>query len=775
VEQQLAQNLDSPTALDVLPDGRILVAQQNGVLRAIAANGGGSQVLYTFGSVNSQGERGLLGLVVDPQFASNGFVYAYYTTNSGGLHNRISRLRIEGSQVVGGETVVFDFPTFASAIFHMGGAMRFAVDGTLFVGVGDHFNRQSAQNLGGAFGKIHRIAADGSIPADNPFLGTGAMPSVYAYGLRNPYSLDVDEETGDLLINDVGESTFEEVNLGAPRANYGWPRSEGPDVDAGQTAPIYAYPHAQRACAITGGVSYPQDGRFPESLRGKYFLIDLCAGWIRTLDRTSGAATGFATGLNFPTALRLDHEGRLLYLTRGSETGGGNGLGKLYRIDYTIDPSLLPHIVEQPADALVAEGESASFSVVATQATGYQWLRDGTAIAGATQSTLVVPEITLGDQGARFRVRVSNAHGSVSSAEAVLSVTANHAPATTIAAPLAGTAYEPGATLILAGSASDPEDGILPPAALTWRIDLHHDAHVHPLMPPTSGQESLSYVVPPEAEHGDGLIWLEVVLSATDSEGRTGSSSAHIFPADTLSGATPHVLTLRGGAYLVSLEFQNPTSGLPQAAVAWPQTSDSGGFWFFHPDNLEVLLKVLDGTGTNGCQWLFFGALSNLEFDFFVVEASTGRLRTYSSPLGALASFGDIETFCGEAARPAAALSPSIPDAPLTPNLDLLGGRFRLTVAWASPWNGDSGVGEAVPLTDQSGMFTFFGPANLEMAVKMVDGTDFNGHFWIYWTALSNLETVLTVEDLFTSRIRRFTKPGSQFGAGATIEAFPAH
>jgi glucose/arabinose dehydrogenase len=771
-EVLLAQELDSPTAIDVLPDGRILVGEQSGDVRLIPPTGGGSSLLHHF-SVNSVGERGLLGVVVDPGFAQNGFVYVYYTTSSGGLHNRISRLRISGNQTVGGEAVVFEFPNFSQSVYHMGGAMRFAPDGTLFVGVGDHQTSANAQDLGVAFGKIHRLASDGSIPSDNPFVGAGngALPSIYAFGLRNPYSLDVNPSNGELLINDVGQSTWEEINLGEPGADYGWPDSEGAGVGPGETAPIHAYRHQGGACAITGGAAYPSGGSFPSRYWGDYLFIDLCAGWIRDLDRGSGNVTTFATGLDYPTALRLDGEGRILYLTRGAETGTGDGAGKLFRISYSIDPSLLPQIVEPPTDLLVGVGESAAFTVVASGATGYQWLRDGVAIPGATQSTFQLDNVSLSDDGARFRVRLSNAHGSVLSAEAVLSVTTNHAPAVTILSPGTGSGYEIGSTLALEGSALDPEEGAVPAARLIWRIDLHHDGHVHPLMPATSGFASLEFVVPPEAAHGDGLIWLEVVLVANDTEGRSGEASSHVFPAESLAGESEHVLALRGGDYLVSLEFQNPLTGLPQTAISWPQTFDSGGFWFFEPDNLEVLLKVLDGTGYNGCRWIFFGALSNVEFDFFIVETATGDHRAYSNPESTQASFGDIEAFCEEVTTAAA---PARSDIGATSSLDLLGGRFRLTVEWQSPWSGDAGVAAAVPLTDQSGFFTFFDPSNLEMAVKMVDGTDYNGHFWVYWTALTNLETVLTVEDLFAGRTRTFPKAGSTFGAGADILAFPA-
>lgn len=772
-EVLLASGLDSPTAIEALPDGRILVAQQRGQVLLLSEDGGSRSTLLALGDVNWQGERGLLGLVASPDFASDGLIFVYYTTNDDGLHNRLSRYRVQNGQVVGGETVLADFAPFATAIFHMGGAMRFAGDGTLFVGVGDHFDRTTAQDLARDFGKVHRFARDGSIPPDNPYAtaGGGTRRSIWAHGLRNPYSLEFDADREELLINDVGENTWEEINLGAPGADYGWPDSEGSGVGGGETAPVHAYPHQGGACAIVGGAAYPEaGGSFPQEYRGHYLFADFCAGWIRSLHRDSGQVSTFVTGLTFPTALRLDSQGRLLYLVRGAEGGSGTGQGKLYRLEHDVDPTLLPQILAQPEDTLAAIGESAEFRVEAAQAESYQWQRDGAGLPGETAPLLRIADVTLDDDGARFRVVVGNVHGSVTSSEAILSVTTNRAPVVTIESPAGGSSFVPGAVLELRGSAEDPEEGTVPAARLTWQIDLHHDAHVHPLVPPTSGLAEWLYPTP-EIEHGSGLAWIEVALRASDTAGRTGEASAHVFPLDALEGVDPYVLALRDGAYLVSLEFQNPHSGAPQSAFSWPIASESGGFWFFGEENLEVLLKLIDGTATNGCQWIFAGSLSDVEYDYFVVETASGRLASFANPFGTQASGGDIEVFCD---GPGTIPNETSLATPAVPELSLLAGRFRLAVEWANPWSGEAGVAQAVPLTDESGLFTFFAPSNLEMAVKMVDGTAFNGHFWIYWTALSNLETLLTVEDLWSQRVRSFPKAGSSFGAGADILAFPA-
>jgi hypothetical protein len=153
-------------------------------------------------------------------------------------------------------------------------------------------------------GKLLRINSDGSIPSDNPFYSqTGADPSIWALGLRNPYTFAVDSATARIHVNDVGQNLWEEVNLGGRGANYGWPQTEGPDPAgvSGVRYPIYAYPHDGSACAVTGATFYrPQIFRFPPEYAGRYFFGDFCAGFIRMLNPPNYSSPAeFATGISF--------------------------------------------------------------------------------------------------------------------------------------------------------------------------------------------------------------------------------------------------------------------------------------------------------------------------------------------------------------------------------------------------------------------------------------------------------------------------------------------
>src|SRR5687768_7064597 len=137
VDAQVASGLFSPTAMAVAPDGRIFFTTQNGQVRVVK-NGQLLPDPFATVSANAQAERGLLGITVDPNFATNRFVYVYYTATSPNLHNRVSRFTATGDVASGGESVILDLPHIDGAMFHMGGALHFGADDKLYVAVGDH-------------------------------------------------------------------------------------------------------------------------------------------------------------------------------------------------------------------------------------------------------------------------------------------------------------------------------------------------------------------------------------------------------------------------------------------------------------------------------------------------------------------------------------------------------------------------------------------------------------------------------------------------------------
>lgn len=344
----IASGLAFPTTMAFAPDGRLFVAEQAGALRVIK-DGALLPTPFLTLDVSPYGERGLLGVAFDPQFMSDRFIYVYYTATTPTIHNRVSRFTANGDVAdEGSEVVLLDLPELF-ATTHNGGAIHFGPDGMLYIGVGDAGQSWEAQDLASPLGKILRIRSDGSIPPDNPFVEVtiGGNQAIWAMGLRNPFVFTFDSFSGRMLINDVGEDDWEEIDDGIAGANYGWPETQGVSDEPGFMNPIYAYPHVGGACAITGGDVYPTlPSTFPEDYAADYFFADFCAGWIRHFDFTSGLDDAdFASGIAAPVALVVGPEGSLYYLSRGWV----DGTGSVRRIDYTgVTPPETPTPPSEP-------------------------------------------------------------------------------------------------------------------------------------------------------------------------------------------------------------------------------------------------------------------------------------------------------------------------------------------------------------------------------------------------------------------------------------------
>jgi glucose/arabinose dehydrogenase len=509
------------------PDGRLFVCEQGGRLRVIK-NGVLLSTPFLTVSTDSSGERGLLGIAFDPDFANNQFIYVYYTATTPAVHNRVSRFTANGDVAVpGSETILLDLNNLTAANNHNGGAMHFGLDGKLYIAVGENANSSNSQTLTNLLGKILRINANGTIPTDNPFFNTatGVNRAIWALGLRNPFTFSVQPGTGRIFINDVGESSWEEINEGVAGANYGWPTTEGATTDPRFRSPLFAYGHGSSGttgCAITGGVFYnPPSGQFPAEYVGDYFFADFCSGWIRRYDPATGAVTGFATGIDSPVDLQVDVNGHLYYLAAGA--------GAVFQVRHTANQS--PTIGTHPTSQTVPAGGSTTFTVSAsgTAPLGYQWQRNGANIAGATSTSYTLSPVTTADNGATFRCVVTNAFGTATSNAATLTVTSNTAPTGTITAPGAGARYRGGDVINYAGTGSDAEDGTLPASAFTWTVVFHHDTHTHPFLPATSGSRNGSFTIP-TVGHTETNVWYRVQLTVRDSSGATHSSFVDVLP-----------------------------------------------------------------------------------------------------------------------------------------------------------------------------------------------------------------------------------------------------
>ena len=260
------------------------------------------------------------------------------------------------------------------------------------------------------------------------------------------------------------------------------------------------------------------------------------------------------------------------------------------------------------------------------------------------------------------------------------------------------------------------------------------------------------------AANGDGLSAFSNPASATTAGGPAGSCVAG-----------DGNLCLLGGRFRVAVRFR--AQNVPGAGHAVPQSDQTGLFWFFDASNIELIVKMIDGQGVNGAFWTYYGGLSDVEYWITVTDAQTGDARTYHNPPGSLCGLGDVNAFAHPASDTAVALSaPAIASkagcAPGT--LCLQGGRFQVSVAWKIG-AASLGTGTPVTLTDQSGMFWFFNPENIELVVKVLDARTLNGKFWLFYGALSDVEYDLTVTDTATGLSHTYhNTTGNLCGKGDT-------
>jgi glucose/arabinose dehydrogenase len=376
-----------------LPDGRMVILRKTGevTVRLI----GGSLASAGSFSVDMASEKGLLGVAVDPQFATNQRLYFYYSAAAavGGTdssRNRVVVRTLNAMNQLGSESTLLE--NLRGPANNDGGGLEIGADGLLYVGVGDsgcnsgvgpggtvtNFYGTCLANGGAGNGKILRIGLDGSIPADNPLVGTTnvtacggscgaaidpgvlgtARSDIYAWGFRNPWRLWNDPVTGRLWVGDVGEVSFEEIDIVEPGRHHGWPWREAdqgypvtkchdvrigtgpgdvPIMDQDCVGPVYRCQHANvNAPGIDAGCTSITGGQivdscdWPDAFRGKYFFADNVTNvvWAITPNGTRtgivGARQDFATIDGGPVTLRTGPDGALYIASIG--------LGRIVRI-----------------------------------------------------------------------------------------------------------------------------------------------------------------------------------------------------------------------------------------------------------------------------------------------------------------------------------------------------------------------------------------------------------------------------------------------------------
>lgn len=548
---QKITDISAPVAMAVMPDGRILVATQGGQLRVVK-NG---QLLPTPAltlSVDNQGERGLLGVAVDPEFSANQFIYVYYTVPTVPVHNRVSRFVLDGDVVnPASETVLYELDDLNPTSFiHNGGALHFGTDGYLYIASGDGSFRSRVQQLNSTFGKLLRIKKDGTIPESNPFVAsaTGKYQAIYAMGFRNPFSFAINA-SNDIYLNDVGQDTWEEINKVELGKNYGWPTCEGafrflssnPCNKVGQSTfadPLYAYHHSTGTVtgkSITGGAFYA-GSQFPAEYAGRYFFGDYVNDWIKVYNPQDGSVSGFADTTYGVVDLQVGTDGTLYYLSYVEQNPG------LYAIQYqdpnpqpTPSPTATPTptftatptitITPPPSTPTPTLTPELTPTISLTQTPTPEPTFIPTATPSETETptpsptTTITPSATPTEEPSPTPTPLP----SVTPTQAP-----NAPPQITIVSPSSDYLFTAGSTVVFSAVASDAEDGTVLEDHITWQVVFHHDEHTHPFLNNLKGANG-SFVVPTAGESAHN-IWYQLIVTAEDIHGEKTTTSVDIYP-----------------------------------------------------------------------------------------------------------------------------------------------------------------------------------------------------------------------------------------------------
>ena len=552
VRTTISSSLGPTTCMTAAPDGRLFLGEHTGAILVVDATGALLPTpMITIALSQSVEAQGLLGLTLDPDFANNGFLYAYYTSPDVVPRNRVGRFTVVGDTADPLSEVVVWENDDAAGGEHLGGALCVGPDGHLYIATGDNQASELARDLSALHGKLLRVALDGSIPALNPFVAIpNARPEIWARGLRNPFRMTVDASSGAIVVGDVGgnkKAAEEEVNRVAVAADFGWPIQEGdhcfvapcehithPDFSYAHNDPEYSDPNdpagGTQGAVILGPVY--DDSVFPREYQGNLFIGDYANQWIRRLERDAqGNVVASRRFLEDPEAgsvvdLALGSDGSLYYLTfpAGASTAGGNGT--LYKLTYVAGGNQPPvalagaDVLAGPAPLTVQFDADASFD---PDGGALSWAWDFGDTNGSSSSS---PQHTYTLPG-HYTVNLGVSDGTTTTPAESLTIDVGNAPVVTITGPDPNHKYRAAELILLTGGATDVEDGTLGPSALEWSVDLVHAGHLHP----TSTGQGNTFRIPKKGHTPEDTHY-RFTLTATDSDGLSSSSSVDLYPLD---------------------------------------------------------------------------------------------------------------------------------------------------------------------------------------------------------------------------------------------------
>ncbi|HEY0567226.1 MAG TPA: PQQ-dependent sugar dehydrogenase [Xanthobacteraceae bacterium] len=293
--ETIASGIANPWALAFLPDGRMLVTERPGRLRIVTREGALSPPVAGVPSVSASGQGGLLDVILDRNYAQTRMIYFCFAEPASGdsrTSMAAAKLIDEGTPRLDDVKIIFRQEGPLSSGNHFGCRIVQARDGNLFLTMGDHFvPRDQAQNLANHIGKIVRVAPDGSVPADNPFVGKqDAKPEIWSYGHRNSQGAALHPQSGKLWMHEHGPRGGDEINISEAGKNYGWPvigfgiDYNGARIHEGSRKPGMEQPvHYWVPSIAPSGMTFYNGARLP-TWRGNLFVGALAAKMLSRLE-----------------------------------------------------------------------------------------------------------------------------------------------------------------------------------------------------------------------------------------------------------------------------------------------------------------------------------------------------------------------------------------------------------------------------------------------------------------------------------------------------------
>lgn len=522
---KLLSNLNTPMSFEFAPDGRVFIILKSGQVKTLS----GSQLKdYASLSVDSGGERGLIAMTFDPNFSSNKYVYFYLNDTS----KFPTILRLTDNNGVGSnQTVIWKDTNPATHEWHQGGSLAFGNDGKLYLSIGDLFNPPNAQDLSNVRGKVLRLNPDGSIPSDNPYVGqSGKRAEIWAYGLRNPFRFQIDKQTGKLYLGDVGQESWEEINLIEKGKNYGWPVCEGSCSTSGMTNPFHAYNHNGGGASVTGGPIY-RGSNFPESYQGDYFYADYVLGFIKRLELDSnGVKTGettFDPSAGTVVEMKVGPEGALYYLTISP--------GELFKVNYTKNQAPIANATADKtsgAAPLTVKFSSAGTSDPEGASLTYEWnFGDGTKTS-EQNPTKVYNNVS------NYSAFLKVSDGISTTQSSNINIVVGTPPTLTINNPQNNQTYKAGDTISYSATAKDSSGNNLPSSAFSAKVVFHHGTHFHPFIETLTGSSNQFTII--NTGHQDTNVWYRLYVKVTDSQGLVTEKFVDLQPQKALFNLNSH-------------------------------------------------------------------------------------------------------------------------------------------------------------------------------------------------------------------------------------------